>query len=83
MADRTEMTFTKLPVVPVWAVGREDYFAALATIRQASDGAFDVHAEAAALGKYPEAADFAMTGFRTLDAAKNWCDEVFGDLYGA
>jgi len=76
-----EMTFAKLPIVPVWTVGRSDFFAALASIRQAKDGAFDVHAEKVAVEKFPEAADFAMTGFRTLEAAKGWCDEVFADLY--
>jgi len=76
-----EMTFAKLPIVPVWTVGRSDFFAALASIRQAKDGAFDVHAEKVAVEKFPEAADFAMTGFRTLEAAKGWCEEVFADLY--
>ena len=83
MADRIEMTVAKLPMVPIWAVGRSDYFAALARIQQASDGAFDVHVGTAALAKHPEATAFAMTGFRTFDAANSWCGEVFADLYGA
>lgn len=76
-----EMTFSKVPCVPVWTVGRSDYFAALASIRVARDGYFDVHAEKVGVAKFPDAAEFAMTGFRTLAAAKEWCDAIFADLY--
>lgn len=76
------MTMNKLPTISIWTVGRSDYFKACATIRQsAKDGYFNVKAEQQVFAKFPEAAEFEMDGFRTLEAAEVWCRETFARIW--
>ena len=80
--ENVEMTINAVPFVSIWTVGRSDYFKACATIRQSAvDGYFNVHAEKQVFAKFPEAAEFEMSKFRTFEAAENWCRETFARIW--
>lgn len=90
MSDRplapTDVKFAQIAGLPVWAVSCEHTSRAVAAIRgyhhPAHGGVtYKVTVPPTIAARFPELpACLDMDGFRTLDAAQNWCREVMGAL---